>query len=156
MILWYLYMISHLKSTFLPWLSVRKPSSNICSITFDTSLCAFSNSSNSTTCQTSDACQMHVRSDRRWRHLIRSPSDSFCQSSTFFVTDVTGRCTDQSGYRMSFHVFRHIYTHHSWWILYHPSVNLHWCFFIRWFLYGFGWDEFLLRILAPVQNLNFS
>ena len=42
-------MIVLVKSTVRPWPSVRRPSSSTCSSTLNTSPCAFSTSSNSTT-----------------------------------------------------------------------------------------------------------
>ena len=70
-----------LKSTVRPWPSVRRPSSRICSITLNTSWCAFSISSNRIT-------------------RIRPTAHRLGQLPAFIIADVARRRTDQARHRM--------------------------------------------------------
>ena len=83
-----------LKSTVRPWPSVSRPSSSICSITLNTSWCAFSISSNSTT-------------------RIGPPPHGFGQLPAFFVAHVSGRRADQPRHRVLLLIFRHVDADHG-------------------------------------------
>ena len=80
-----------LKSTVRPWLSVRRPSSRICSSVLNTSGWAFSISSNSTT-----------------ENGLRRTC--FGELAAFFVADVARRRTDQAADRVLLHVLGHVET----------------------------------------------
>ena len=67
------------KSTVRPWPSVRRPSSSTCSSTLNTSGCAFSISSNSTT-------------------VVRPAAHRLGELAALVVADVAGRRADQAGH----------------------------------------------------------
>ena len=82
-------MIVFLKSILRPRPSVICPSSNACSKRLNTSGCAFSISSNNTI---------------EYGFLLTFLS----QLTTFFITNVSWRCSNQSRNREFLHVLRHI------------------------------------------------
>ena len=43
---------------------------------------------------------------------VRFSADGLGQLTAFLVTDISWRCSDQSGYRMFLHIFTHIDTNH--------------------------------------------
>ena len=81
------------KSTVRPWLSVSRPSSRICSRTLNTSGCAFSISSNSTT-------------------LYGPAPHRLGELPALLVPDVPRRRPDHPRHRVLLHVFRHVEPHH--------------------------------------------
>ena len=77
------------KSTVRPWLSVRRPSSRICSSVLNTSGWAFSISSNSTTRE-------------------RLAAHGLGELAALLVADVAGRRADEAADRVLLHVLGHV------------------------------------------------
>ncbi|MPN53058.1 hypothetical protein SDC9_200721 [bioreactor metagenome] len=46
-------------------------------------------------------------------HTVRTPPDGFTELSAFFVANVTGRCSDQPGNGVLFHVLAHVDSNHG-------------------------------------------